>query len=465
MKIKFCGAANEVTGSSHLLQVQGKNVLLDCGMFQGKRKDAFIKNRKFLFDAKEIDTIVLSHAHLDHSGNIPTLVHNGFTGNIISTFATRDLCRVMLEDSAYIQSLDEQYFEKLKRKGLAFPFEIGPLYDFDDVDRAIHLFMSLDYHKTVYINKYIEGMFFDAGHVLGSAVVYLNINEDDKNYKIGFTGDLGRKGLPILRDPEIMPDLDYLIIESTYGDRCHDDIMHAQDELEQVVNETVSRGGKIIIPAFALERTQELIYHLHVLWNNKKIPDLPVYVDSPLAVNVTDVFKMHPECYDKETKLEFSRQNNPFGFENLQYVSDVSDSKNLNLINTPCIIISASGMCEAGRIRHHLYNNIADSRNTILTVGYMAKDTLGRRIIEKESPVKIFDKMIDVRAQVKKLNAFSAHADKDELFEYVKQFKTLKKVILVHGEPDQQQPFAARVNKELGLETFIPKRGDILELN
>lgn len=467
MKLQFSGAAGgEVTGSSHLIHVGDKKVLLDCGLYQGKRLEAFEKNRDFLFEPEEITDLILSHAHIDHSGNIPTLVRRGFNGNIFTTFATRDLCQIMLADSAHIQELDTDYLLRKKKQGKIDPVTpIEALYTYEDVVQAIHHFIALDFHKEFHVNEHVKASFHVAGHILGSAITRLEITEGKKTFKIGFTGDLGRKGLPILRDPDQIEDIDYLIIESTYGNRTHEDITSARNHLEKVINKTVERDGKIIIPAFALERTQELIYHLHALRNENRIPKMDIFVDSPLAVNATTVFRMHPECYDKETRAEFKNHSDPFGFEDLQYITSMEDSKALNFRKEPCIIISAAGMCEAGRIRHHLRNNIEDPRNTILVVGYMAQNTLGRKIANREPKIKIFDQMLNLKSEVCIMNAFSAHADKNDLFNYVKGCGNLKKVFLVHGEEDQQKPFAERIRKELGLSVQIPERGEEIELH
>lgn len=465
MKLTFYGAAKEVTGSQHMLQVNGKNVLLDCGMFQGHRKEAAQKNCELLYDPKEIDNMVLSHAHLDHCGRIPYITKNGFKGNIFCTFATRDLSQLMLADSAHIQEMDEEYFQKQQRRGKAHPIENCMLYNTDDAKDAMQYFMGLNYLRPFQVTPNIKATFYDAGHILGSALTLYELSEKNKHTRFLFTGDLGRKGLPILRDPDQIPEADYLMIESTYGNRKHDEIGNVQEQLIEVITRTVERKGKIIIPAFAMERTQELVYQLHRLVQNKSIPKLDIYVDSPLAGNVTEIFQMHPECYDQEIYDEFLKNRiNPFGFGDLTYTRSTDESKALNDLNGPFIIISAAGMCEAGRIRHHLANNIEDPRNTILVVGFMAKHTLGRKIVELEPEVKIFDTMYKLRAEVVVLNAFSAHADKDELFNYVKNIKGLKKVFLVHGEEENSVPFAEKIQSELGIEVVIPGLGESAEL-
>ncbi|MBU2260229.1 MBL fold metallo-hydrolase, partial [Patescibacteria group bacterium] len=380
MKIKFCGAAGEVTGSQHLIEVNGKKILLDCGMFQGRRKKADAKNRKFLFDPKKIDAVILSHAHIDHSGRLPLLAKGGFDGPVYSTFATRDLCNYMLLDGAYIQEKDAEYYNRKKRKKGEAPIE--PLYTEEDAREILTRFVGVSYERCFVVTDGVVGCFYDAGHILGSAIVHLIIydKKTKKHIKFGFTGDLGRKNIPILQDPVVMPESDVLITETTYGNRLHKSVLDIEDKFAEIVNEVAKRNGKIIIPAFSLERTQEIVYYLNVLWKNKRIPEIPIFVDSPLSGNVTEVFKSHPECFDEETYREFLDNNeNPFGFGKLKYTHSVDESKALNNLKTPAIIISASGMCEYGRILHHLKNNIEDKRNAVLIVGYQAEHTLGRK--------------------------------------------------------------------------------------
>lgn len=440
MKIQFWGAAREVTGSRHLLEVNGKRILLDCGMFQGRRKDTEEKNKTFGFDPKTLDAVILSHAHIDHSGCLPLLVKQGYKGPIYSTFATRDLCNFMLMDSAFIQQKDAEYINKKRRKKDSKTPLIKPLYDQEDAQQALCQFYGIGYETAFVVSDGVICSFYNAGHILGSALVHLVVKDkkSKKTYRFAFTGDLGRKHLPILVDPTPLPPSEYLIIESTYGNRFHESMLDASAELKKIVNRVAKRGGKIIVPAFSVERTQEMIYHLNVLWQKKEIPDIPIFVDSPLSVNISEVFINHPECYDREIYDQFiSNRKNPFGFGRLQYTHSVEESKALNFINGPAIIISSSGMCENGRILHHLKNNIEDSRNLVLIVGYMAKDTLGRRILEKQPVVKIFDEEYRLRADVEVMNAFSGHADRSDLLEYIKKVKNLKKVFLVHGEESQ----------------------------
>lgn len=465
MKIKFCGAAREVTGSRHLLEINGKKILLDCGLFQGHRKKSAEKNAQFCIDPSEIDAVILSHAHIDHSGGLPFIVKNGFKGPIYSTFATRDLCNYMLLDSAYIQEKDAEYMnKKLKRKNEPL---IEPIYDTEDAIAALELFYGVSYEKAFTVAPGVVCSFYDAGHILGSAQVHLVIHEQetDERYTLAFTGDLGRKNLPILRDPQTLPPTDYLLTESTYGDRFHESILEAGKRLAEVVNKTAKRGGKILIPAFSVERTQEIVYHLNMLWQEKAIPDIPIFVDSPLAANVTEVFTNHPECFDRKTFREFIvNRKNPFGFGRLKYTRDVADSKALNELAGPAIIISASGMCESGRILHHLKNNIEDPKNTIMIVGFMAANTLGRKIQEGNEMVNIFGDAYKVRAEVCKMDAFSGHADRSDLLDNISKIEGVKKIFLVHGEESQGQKFKSYLEESGYNDVIHPKPGDEINL-
>lgn len=459
MKIKFLGATKSVTGSMHIIESNGKRVLLDCGFFQGRREESNRRNRSFPYDPKSIERVVLSHAHIDHSGNLPNLVKQGYQNSIYSTFATRDLCVAMLKDSAYIQKKDAEYLNKRKeRKGLP---PIEPLYDIDDVEKALSLFRGIGYRKGFYVSTDIKLTFHDAGHILGSALSIFDIRENGKTLRLAYIVDLGRKKLPILRDPDMVKDIHFMIIESTYGNRLHEDISGTEKKLARVVNETIQAGGKIIIPAFSLGRTQEVIYCLNKLQNQKKIPAIKIFVDSPLAVNVTDIFKLHPECFDKETNRMIALNRNPFGWENITYIRNVEESKRLNKLDEPCAIISASGMCEAGRILHHLKNNIEDSKNTILVVGFMAKHTLGRRIVQRQEKVRIFGDQYRLKAKVEVFDEFSAHADRNELLEYVNNTKdSLKGVFVVHGEEKQSEALADGI-KDLGIKNvLVPDLGE-----
>lgn len=465
MKIKFCGAAGEVTGSQHLLEVNGKRILLDCGMFQGRREESDEKNREFLFDPKKIDVVLLSHAHIDHAGRLPLLVKAGFKGPIYSTFATRDLCHYMLMDSAFIQEREAEYVNKrLKKKNKPL---IEPIYNQDDAQETLTQFVGVSYDHPFVVTDGVVGCFYDAGHILGSAVIHLTIhdNKTGKTIRLGFTGDLGRKNIPILRDPVVMPKVDVLISESTYGNRLHKSLLNVEDDLAEIINMTAKRGGKILIPAFSLERTQEIVYDLNLLWQDKKIPEIPIFVDSPLSGNVTEVFKAHPECFDRTTYKEFlDEEKDPFGFGRLRYTKSVNESKALNNLKSAAIIISASGMCEHGRILHHLKNNIEDKRTSILIVGYQAKDTLGRKILEKQPVVNIFGEPHRVRCDVFVLDAFSAHADRSDLLDYYSKLKGLKKLILVHGEEEATQEFASILKGEGYKSVITPKQGETIEI-
>jgi len=464
VEIQFFGGARSVTGTMHVLIVRGKKILLDCGLYQGKRDEAFERNRQLPFDAASIDAMVLSHAHIDHSGNIPQLVKLGFTGNIACTHATRDLCSIMLQDSGYIQEKDAEYVNKRRARKGEKPVE--PLYTARDAVKAMNQFFSVGYERKVQIADGVSVTFYDAGHILGASVSVLDINDDGRPIRLVFSGDLGRPGQPILRDPAILTQADILFTESTYGGRFHDDFSTLNQKLAQVVNETVKRGGKIIVPAFSVGRTQEIVYALHQLTLSGEIPALPIFVDSPLSLNATEVFRAHPECYDEETADFLESNDDVFGWNRLRYIRTADESKKINEIKSPCIIISASGMCEAGRIQHHLRNNIEDERNTILVVGFMAENTLGRRLVEREPTVKIFGDEFTLAARVVKLNAFSAHADQDELVSWISHFnrEQLQHLYILHGEYDQSEALAHALGG-LGLnEVAIPERGEWAEV-
>ena len=459
MKIHFFGATKTVTGSMHILEVNGKRILLDCGLFQGKRKDAEKINRNFPFDPKSLYAVVLSHAHIDHSGNIPTLVKKGFQGKIHTTHATFDLCRAMLADSGHIHEKDVEYLNKKRARNNSL---IEPLYTKEDAVKAMDHFIGHDYNQPFKLTAEITATLGDAGHILGSALTKFTINENGKSNNVGYIVDLGRKNLPILKDPFHFNDLDYMILESTYGGRTHDNIIYAEERLQTIIQRVYDRGGKIIIPSFALERTQEIVYCLNDLWENDKIPKIPVFVDSPLAVNVTDIFKKHQECYDSETRELLANYDDPFGFGKLKYVRSVEESKAINQSKESSIIISASGMCEVGRILHHLKNNIEDSRNIILIVGYMAHHTLGRKLVEKWPLIKIFGSDYRVHAEVEVMNVFSAHADCNDLLNYARSSNnTLKKIFLVHGEEKQSNILAGSLHNDGFLDVVVPSKGDV----
>jgi len=465
MKLTFIGAAKTVTGSMHLVETEKYSFLLDCGLFQGKRKEAFEINRNFdLFDPAEIDFVILSHAHIDHAGNLPNLVKRGFKGNIYCTFATRDLCSVMLRDSAHIQEMDVEFVNKKRKKQGKNLFEA--LYTQADVSDTMRQFVGINYHHEVELVPGISCTFFDAGHILGSASLFLQINEDGRLLNLGFSGDLGRPNLPILKDPEKIPDVEYFICESTYGGRFHDSPTDSEKKLAEVIKKAVARNAKIIVPAFSVGRTQEIVFTLNKIFDKGLAPVIKVYVDSPLSVNATEVFRMHPECFDNETARFIFKDKDPFGFSKLHYISDVEDSKNLNEVRGPLMIISSSGMCEAGRILHHLRNNIEDPNNIVLIVGYSAQHTLGRRIVEKDPIIKIFGEEHPLNAEVIVMNSLSAHADGNELLDYCSKFdiSRLQNIFLVHGDEDQQEKFKNRLAETGFNRITIPDRGDIFEI-
>ena len=438
MKITFCGAAGTTTGSQHLLEANGSRILLDCGFYQGRRDDSWDRNRNFLFDPSSIDAVVLSHAHIDHRGNLPNLTKNGFGGNIYSTFATRDLCQIMLTDSARIQIQDTKWLNKRREKRGEKLLE--PLYSEQDAEECVRHFVNIGYERSIPIADGISLTFIDAGHILGSAQIILDIVENGEKKRLLFSGDVGRGDNELLRDPVIANDVDYLIMESTYGNREHELPTQANHLLRDILVRALEKNGKVIIPAFAVERTQQLIYVLHELTESGEIPDVPIYVDSPLAVNATEIFRIHPECFNQRVYDFLFEKRNPFGFESLSMVRKVSESKKLNELNQPAIIISASGMCEAGRILHHLRNNIEDSKNTILFVGYCAENTLGWKIRNRWKEVPILGDTFNLRADVEILDSFSGHADKRELLEYFNAMGGSKeRVFLVHGEPEQSE--------------------------
>jgi len=465
MELQFIGAAKTVTGSLHYFKLNDKKFIIDCGLVQGKRKESFEINKKFeFFEPAEIDFVILSHAHIDHAGNLPNLVKRGFRGNIYSTLATRDLCSVMLLDSAHIQEKDVEYVNKKRAKQNKNLFE--PLYTTQDVHATMGLFVGLNYHRKYKINKNISLTFYDAGHILGSALVFLTIKENGKKFTVGFSGDLGRPNLPILRDPEKIPDVDYFICESTYGGRFHQTFDKSEENLTEVLKKAIQRKAKIIVPSFSVGRTQELVFVLNQIFEKGLVPPIPIFVDSPLSVNTTGIFRLHPECFDEETTKFMHQHHDPFGFEKLKYITDVEDSKKLNEIEGPVMILSASGMAEAGRIQHHLANNIGNKNNIVLIVGYCAEHTLGRRIVERQPEVKIFGEVFPLNAEVIVLNSLSAHADANELTHYCDQLnkEKIKNFFIVHGDEDQQIKFRDRLLAS-GFSTItIPSRGDVFSL-
>jgi metallo-beta-lactamase family protein len=469
MRLTFWGAAGTVTGSMHLVETGGKRVLLDCGLYQGRRKDADAKNRHLPFPGSSIDAVILSHAHIDHSGNLPSLVKNGFAGPIYTTPATVDLCNWMLRDTAHIQEKDAEFLNNRLEKRKSMGLENGvvePLYTTADAEATIPLFHPVPYHTPQAVAASLSYESFDAGHILGSSFVVLNDASGGRPVRLGFSGDVGRPNLPIIRDPETMPPVDYLILESTYGGRLHKHVEHVVNKLENIVKRTAARGGRIIVPAFAVGRTQQLVLLLHQLANEKRIPNIPIFVDSPLAINVTDVTRAHPECFDEETRAYLTNGEDPFGFKRLQYVREASESKKLNDLHGPFVVISASGMAEQGRILHHLRNNIEDQRNTVLITGFQAADTLGRKLIEKWPEVRIFGEPMRVRAEIASLDELSGHADQAELLEWIRPLAgSLRRVFLVHGEPEQAAVLAKLLKSQYNLETVVPAPGEGFELS
>ncbi|MBI5365810.1 MAG: MBL fold metallo-hydrolase [Planctomycetes bacterium] len=434
MKLTIWGAARTVTGSMHLLDVGGRRVLLDCGLYQGRRAEAAERNRNLPFDPAGLDAVILSHAHLDHAGTIPTLVKRGFQGEVYSTAATADLCRYMLQDSGHIQEMDCQIVNKRRKNGEPC---VEPLYTQADAIAALGHFASVPYDRTFTAAPGVQFRFLEAGHILGSAQVALTLTENGTTRRLDFTGDLGRKNFPVTRDPASLPPADALIIESTYGNRRHSEVGSVKDAILQVVKRAYDRGGKIVCPAFAVGRTQGLVSILHDLFNEGKLPPMPLFVDSPLAVNATNVFALHPECLDAETLAKVRKGGDPFGFARLTYITAAEDSRRLNDRPGPFMVMSASGMCEAGRILHHLRHSVEDPKNLLLFVGFQAEHTLGRRLAEGAKIAKIYGVEYPVRAEVARIDGLSAHADKDDLVAAARALPGKPRVFVVHGEEEQ----------------------------
>ncbi|MCB9345008.1 MAG: MBL fold metallo-hydrolase [Lewinellaceae bacterium] len=472
MNIKFCGAAREVTGSCHLLTLDdGYKILLDCGLYQGGDDDGRAGddhpltnfNEKWQFDPQEIDCLILSHAHIDHSGRIPKLVRDGFRGKIYATNATRDLCAIMLLDSARIQEGDAERQNRHKRNDEP---EEEPLYQVEDVQAAMRLFVGYNYEQWFHVHPDVKVLFRDAGHILGSATVTLVINRGGEKIRFGFTGDIGRPDRPILDDPSLMPEVDYLICESTYGDRDHESAPEEVEKFIEVIKHTcLEKKGKVIIPAFSIGRTQEIVYMLDKLEHSGQLPHVPVYVDSPLAVNATEVFLKHPECFDRELHKYMMVDENPFGFNNLYYIRRTEGSKALNTMKKPCIIISASGMMNAGRVKHHLFNNIENQRNTFLIVGYCAPNTPGGKLRNGAKSLYVMGQNKQVLADIVIMDSFSAHGDRREMLDMIQnQKKSVKKIWLVHGTYDRQEAWRSYLQEHGFGEIGIPSLGDVEEL-
>ena len=467
MKIEFVGAAQTVTGSKHLVRTRSAQVLLDCGMFQGRRRESIEHNKNLGVDPRAIDAVVLSHAHIDHSGALPQLVKAGYDGPIYTTPATRDLCAVMLEDAAMIQAQDARYINKTIERDHAQMDRVEPLYTADDVVKVLERMVSVPYGRALAIADGVRVVFHDAGHVLGSAITQLDVDDGGKKRRVVFTGDLGRKKIPILKDPELVDGAEVLITESTYGDRLHKPIAAMEDDLAALLKKTYDRGGKVVIPSFALERAQEILYAIRSLKKQGRMPKMRVYVDSPLTVKITDIFRLHPECYDAETRALIQSNDSPFDFEEVRYVEDKEDSKAIDASSEPCVIISASGMCEAGRVVHHIKATCESEKNAIAIVGFQAAHTLGRRIVERRPRIRIFGVERDLRAEVFVLNGFSAHADQGDLVEYAVELKRrgpLGKVALVHGEPKAQTALREKLTEHGISDVHAPAPGSVLDV-
>jgi len=484
IRLRFWGAAQTVTGSSHHLECAGRNILLDCGLFQGKRQEAQEINSHLALSpaqlaaqgADALSAVVLSHAHIDHSGNLPGLVKQGYRGPIYTTPSTIDLCDPMLKDSAHIQEGDADFMNRRRgrRRNIGVPegaAPVEPLYTAENAEQVLQQFQAVKLHEPKLLaGSSAEGGFTmtstNAGHMLGSTCVLLDAVENGQKTRLLFSGDVGRKNLPIIQDPDPAPEADYLIMESTYGNRLHQPIGPVKQKLARLVKRVAARGGRIIVPAFAVERTQQLVMLLHQLIDEKLIPDLPMFVDSPLASNVTEAFRKHTEDWDKEICEFYHKGVDPFAWARLKYTRTVQESKALNDLHVPFIVMAASGMCEAGRILHHLKNGIEDPRNLVLITGYQAANTLGRKIVDRLPEVNIFGEPMRLRAEVDSIGELSGHADQNELLAWMEPtVKSLKKVFLVHGEPLAQAALKEEIEKHYGLEVVCPKRGDRFEVS
>ncbi|MEW6716023.1 MAG: MBL fold metallo-hydrolase [Chloroflexota bacterium] len=465
MRVYFHGAARTVTGSQHLISVNGSHLLLDCGLFQGRRKIAFERNRRFPFEPTRINAVLLSHAHIDHSGNLPNLVKNNYRAPIYCTPATEHLASLMLLDSGHIHEADVRFVNR--KRVLRGESPIEPLYTQEEVKQVMPLLRHIPYDVPFEPVPGVVATFVEAGHILGSAAVVLDIEENGQHFRLWFSGDIGRRDLPLLRDPVLPEGADYLVMECTYGDKPHRHPQAAFDELRDVVVRTVKRGGKVIIPAFAVGRAQEVVYCLHLMIESGDIPRIPVFVDSPLTVNVSEIYSAHPECYDQET-LDFiatNKYHTALGFDLLTYIQSVEESKALNQRKDPMVIISASGMAETGRILHHLKHNIEDPRNTILIVSWQAPHTLGRRLAEREKQVRIFGEIYNLKAEVSTIGGFSAHAGRNFLCEYALAAKGIvRKVFLVHGDERPAEALRGYLNEHGMEEVYYPEMDSYVEM-
>lgn len=461
MFIEFHGAANQVTGSLHRVHVYGEDILLDCGLFQGHREEANRLNREIPKWAASAHSLILSHAHLDHSGNIPTLVKRGFRGNVYTTPPTRDLCSVMWRDAGMIQEQDARYLNrKYEREGSSE--RITPLYSVEDAQLATERLFSIPFHRRFEVAKGVALTFHNSGHVLGSALVELELEENGRTVRLLFTGDLGREELPLMQTPEMVSGVDVLLMESTYGHREHEDIRDLDQQLGDIVTRTVARGGRVYIPTFALERAQEVLFALDRLHQSGQVPRVPIYIDSPLAIAITEIYKLHPESLDPEVRVRLSENTDPFAPEGLSYIANVEQSRALQNAHDPCIIMAGSGMCEGGRILFHFTKALAEPRNSVVLVGFMAQHTLGRRIQERRPTVKVFGVERELRAEVHALGGLSAHADATDLVKFARataRAGNLQQVFLVHGEDDARQALARRLQVEANLVATLPVPG------
>ena len=465
MKLHFHGAARTTTGSLYLLEIGGKRLVLECGLYQGKRAESMARNTGFPFDPAGVQAVVLSHAHIDHSGNLPNLVKRGFSGDIVCTFATRDLASIMLVDSANIQESDAEFVSRqLAKKGQP---AVKPLYTVADADKALRQFLAVGYERPMRVMDGVTVTFKDAGHILGSAQVILDLEEGGRKLRFLFSGDLGRGHDPILRDPQPVEGVDVLQVESTYGTREHADKSDAAEQLRTLLVETLKNGGKVIVPAFSIGRTQQFVYELHKAIRAKQMPPVPTYVDSPLSVNATEIHRLHPECFNEETFKFLREVANPFEMENLTYVRDSGASKRLNTLKGPAIIVSASGMAEAGRIRHHLLHGLGDPKNLVLFIGYCAEDTLGAALLHGKNPVNIFGDPVQVKARIASADYLSGHADRSELLDHVTQRLSgpMKRIFVVHGEENESLGLAEGLRGiKPGVDVLVPTRGQAVDL-